>query len=93
MAKSDLIRAAITFQKWEKPWSFDSVVLNQLSDNSEDRAVFMKIWAEACRSENWQQADISMCCDACDSRLKHEFSWLPEEARAQFVRAGSFQSK
>ncbi|MDQ7982048.1 hypothetical protein QYH69_33015 [Paraburkholderia sp. SARCC-3016] len=93
MAKSDLVRAAIAFQEWGKPWSFDSVVLNQLSDDSDDRAIFMQIWAEACRSDNWQQADISRCCDACDSRLKCEFSWLPEEAGAQFVRAASFQWK
>jgi len=93
MAKSDLIKTAIAFLDWEEPWTFASVVLNQLSDDSGDRAIFERIWAEACRSDNWQQADIAKCCDACDSWLKRGFSWLPEEARAQFVRAASYQWK
>jgi hypothetical protein len=91
MAKSDLIKAAIAFREWQKPWTFDSVVLNQLSDDSEGQATFRQIWAEACRPDNWQHAEISKCCDACDSGLKNVFSWLPDEARAQFVRAASFQ--
>ncbi|WP_244438996.1 hypothetical protein [Paraburkholderia dilworthii] len=55
MAKSDLIKAAIAFREWQKPWTFDSVVLNQLSDDSEGQTMFRQIWAEACRSDKWQQ--------------------------------------
>lgn len=93
MAKPDLIGAAIKFMNWEKPWTFYSVVRDHLSHDSNDRAVFEHIWAEACRPEHWQHIGMLKCCDASDHALKSGFSWLPEEARAQFVRAASFQWK
>ncbi|MGC2968702.1 hypothetical protein [Paraburkholderia aspalathi] len=93
MAKSDLIGAAIEFVDWEKPWTFYSAVLNHLSLESDDRAALEDVWAEACRPEYWRDADISKCCDACDHGLRNGFSWLPDDARAQFVRAASFQWK
>lgn len=93
MAKSELIKAAIAFRDWEKPWTFASAVLKQLADDSEGRALFGQLWMEACRSDNWQKTDISECCDTCDSWLNHRFSWLPEEARARFVRAAAYQWK
>ena len=93
MAKSDITRAALAFQDWDKPWTFESAVLDHLSDALEDQTVLAHIWIEACRSENWQQVDLSKCCDVCHSWLSSKFPWLPEEARAQFVRAASFQWK
>jgi len=93
MARPDLIGAAIQFMDWEKPWTFYSVVLDHLSHDSDDRAIFENIWGEACRPEHWQHVEISKCCEACDHGLKNGFSWLPDEARARFVRAASFQWK
>lgn len=93
MARSDLIEVANAFLDWEKPSTFYPTVLSQLPHDSEDPAIFLQIWAEACRADHWQNADISKGCDACDLGLKKEFSWLPEDARAQFVRAASYQWK
>ena len=93
MAKSKLIEAAMAFLDWEKPWMFHPIVLSQLSQDSEDQLTSEDIWVEACRPEHWQYVDITRCCVACHDGLKNEFSWLPEEARAQFVRATSFQWK
>ena len=93
MATLDLIGVAIQFKDWEKPWTFYSVVLDHISHDSDDRAIFERIWAEACRPEHWQYVDISKCSDSCDHGREIGFSWLPEEARVQFVRAASFQWK
>lgn len=93
MARSNLIEVANTFLDWERPWTFYPAVLNQLSHDSNDPEIFLQIWVEACRADHWQQTDVSKGCDACDSGLKKEFPWLPEDARAQFVRAASYQWK
>lgn len=69
MARSDLIEVANAFRDWDKPWTFYSVVLNQLSHNSEDLNTLSQIWVEACQADHWQQADISKGCNAsCEWR-------------------------
>lgn len=93
MGKADLIAAAIKFTDWGEPWTFYAAVLGHVCHDSDDKAIFEHIWAEACRQEHWQRVDLAECCEACDHGLKEAFSWLPEEARAQFVRAASFQWK
>jgi len=93
MPRSDLTEVVNAFQDWEKPWTFYSTVLSQLSRDSEDPDTLSQIWAEACRADHWQQADISKACDAVDCGLKIQFSWLPEDARRPFVRAASYQWK
>ncbi|MFP3582790.1 hypothetical protein SCB29_04140 [Paraburkholderia sp. SIMBA_055] len=93
MAKPDLIAVAIKFTDWEQPWTFYSTALDQICHDPDDRAIFEQIWAEACRPEHWEHVELAECCDSCDHGLKNRFSWLPEKARAQFVRAASFEWK
>lgn len=93
MAKNDLVEALNTFLDWEKPWTFYDVVLGRLSHSIDDQEEFERIWVEACRADHWQHSELARGCDACAHALARSFSWLPEVARAQIVRAASFQWK
>jgi hypothetical protein len=68
-------------------------VMAQPALTASDRAIIEKIWLEVCGSSHWRHTDLSQCCATADHALTIAFPWLPEQARAKFVRAAAYQWK
>jgi hypothetical protein len=91
VTKSDIFAAATAFVGWTRPWTFYDTVMEQPALTASDRAVIEKIWLEVCRASHWQHTDLSQGCASAHHALTIAFPWLPEQVRAQFVRAAAYQ--
>jgi len=91
VAQSDIFAAATAFTDWARPWTFFDTMMASSALTPADRADIEKIWLEACGSSHWQGTGVSQGCAAADHALTVAFRWLPDQVRAQFVRAAAYQ--
>ncbi|KJK03863.1 hypothetical protein UB44_05220 [Burkholderiaceae bacterium 26] len=89
----EIIAAIETFEAWNQPWTFLEAVKAWPTLIAADRTTLQQIWIEACDARHWQHADNGQNAAAADLALQERFPWLPDHARAQFVRAASFEWK
>lgn len=85
--------AVEAFEAWGQPWTFLDAVKAWPTLAAADRATLQQIWVEACDARHWQHADSRQNAAAADLALQERFPWLPGHARAQLVRAASYEWK
>ncbi|MDH6153575.1 MULTISPECIES: hypothetical protein [Paraburkholderia] len=91
MAKPDIFAVATAFVDWARPWTFFGAVMANPALTASDRADIEKIWLEVCEFRHWLRNDLSQGSASADYALGVAFPWLPDQVRAQFVRAAAYQ--
>ena len=89
----EIIAAIEAFEAWDLPWRFLADVTAWPTLTAADRTTIQQIWMEACDVRHWHHADSAQNAAASDLALQERFPWLTEHARAQFVRAASYEWK
>ena len=89
----DIVAAIEAFEAWGQPWAFADNVTAWPALTVSDRATLQQIWIEASDARHWQHADNGQNAAAADLALQERFPWLPDRARAQLVRAASYEWK
>lgn len=89
----DIIAAIEAFEAWSQPWTFQSSVLTWDALTVAGRVTAKEIWMEACDARHWQHGNGAEDAAASDQALRERFPWLTERARAQLVRAASYEWK
>ena len=91
MSELNINIAAKAFADWAKPWTFYEVASAHEALSDTDREVLGAIWIEACNASHWNLGPFPQGCGAADQALSVQFPWLSADARAQVVRAASYQ--
>lgn len=89
--RDGVVAAIEAFDAWERPWEFSSSVSGSPTLTPDDRAVAHQVWLAACDARNWQHAASAQT--VVNRTLQEQFPWLTELARAQLIRAASYEWK
>jgi len=89
----DIIAAIEAFEAWSQPWTFMDNVMAWPTLTAADRAATQQIWMEACDARHWAQGNGVQDAAASAQALQERFPWLTESARAQLIRAASYEWK
>ena len=91
MNESCITAAILKFSEWDQPWRFFEIASAYEDLAKEDCQILQVVWNESCNEVHWQETSPTNGCAAADSALIHRFPWLIADARAQLVRAASYQ--
>jgi hypothetical protein len=91
MNESLIAAAILKFSEWEQPWRFFEIASAHEELTKEDCRVLLAIWNESRNKVHWQETSLTDGCAAADRALINRFPWLIAGARAQLVRAASYQ--
>ncbi len=91
MNESRITAAILNFSEWEQPWRFFEIASAYEDLTKEDCRVLLAVWNESCNEVHWRESSPTNGCAEADRALVHRFPWLIVGARAQLVRAASYQ--
>jgi hypothetical protein len=86
----DRIGAAVAgFRSRQQPWLFAGAVGAALAES--ERALFERIWAEACDARHWTDPDLARAAAQARQALEAGFPGLGHAAASAIAEAAAYQ--